>query len=120
MKTNPPYILIAAAAGPLRSALKALLESIPRAEYTVLETEPAAFIETTLAFPPKVILLAGKEFDLEQNRLKKLRQHIPQVRIIYLLEDVQNAPGWHSSADFILQQGAPVEELLGAIEKCLE
>jgi DNA-binding NarL/FixJ family response regulator len=120
MNSHKATILIAAPAGALRSALTALLESLPGIGNLILTEEPEAIEELVASAAPKVILLAGMEKKLKPESVANMREAGSKARIIWLIDDVHSAHPDSTAADVVLQQGIPAKELAAAVEQSLE
>jgi hypothetical protein len=120
MNSRKATILIAAPAGALRSALTALLESLPGIGILILTEEPEAIEGLVASAAPRVILLAGMENKLKPKSVANMREAGSKARIIWLLDDVHNVHPDYTAADVVLQQGIPAQELAAAVERNLE
>lgn len=127
MVPSPTPVLIAAAPGPLRVALQALLLSLPWVEAVYMADELSGLLEILPAGLPSrevlmvLILEAGQTWPTSINAIHQI---FPAARVAILTDDSSQAAAddlWteKSPATLILQQGTRPESLIAGFERLL-
>jgi len=110
-------VLIAALPGPLRTALHALLLSLPQVGSVDAAGDPQDILKTVSEnLPGLVIVVIAKPQQRWKDLPASIRLAAPACRIAVLANGDTSPVG----ADLILQQGARPQELIAALEGLLE
>jgi len=112
-------ILIAAPPGPLRTALQALLSSLPGPYSIRIVGQPTRLLEIIPSEAPDLLILTGEALERWNGNLQELRATKPDVRIAVIVDDAARTPFELKEAQVVLQQGAPPAELIAALESLL-
>lgn len=106
----------------VRFALRVLLEQQPGWKVVGEAADAEEMIDKAKTARPDLVLLDGELPDLDSDeRLHRLRQSCPQVRIVALTEH-QPLPSSHPAAgsDAFASRAYPPEKLLGVIRSCFQ
>ncbi len=106
----------------VRFALRVLLEQQPGWKVVGEAANAEEMLDKAKAACPDLVLLDGDLPDLDSaERLRRLRQSCPQVRIVALTEQ-QPLPNNHpaASSDAFASRAYPPERLLGVIRSCFQ
>jgi hypothetical protein len=112
-------ILIAAPPSPLRSALQALIGSLPGKHTIRLAGHPSAVMESVVKAAPGLVILIAAQPKPWRGLPEAVRLAAPGCRLVVLVDDIWRTPPEYLSADLVLQQGAPPGELIAGLERLL-
>jgi DNA-binding NarL/FixJ family response regulator len=114
--TPNTIVLIGAESGPLRSALQALLLSLPQVSTVEVCASEEALLANAALLKPALVVLIDNNRSRWLDLPAQLREQSPESQIVSLVNDGSLT----YNTDLILQQGARPEELVSALVSLLE
>lgn len=120
MNDRQANILITAPPSPLRTALQALLSSLPGFHQVAAANTPAAALEAIAAAAPTLVILIATGQKPWRGLPEAVRRAAPECRVAALVDEIWHTPLEFLQADLVLQQGAPPDEVIAALERLLK